>query len=1169
MRKYNKLKVLAIFSIFTIGFICGKNLVNILNKHIEDIETSIITYNQEDKVYGMPYINPEWIEYNKLSEEEKAEVVNIPPKYIYDYVNQENLYGNYSDLPSRFTLRDEYPTNLYDQGSEGLCWAYSTASMIESNLKLTKGIDEKISRNQMAILTSREELGFYQERELTDGMPFKRNFAFSNFVLATGVVPAVDTSDSIEIDDDNYELENASNYNLEDLIYSSNNKYTITDSVSFPTYQNTEEYRDMMKSFIKKYGAIRIGTYWTRDDKFFDSSKNLMYKTNTSGSGHAIIIVGWDDNFETPNGNGAWIIQNSYSKRDGNMQYYFSYDLSAEGMFNIVGIKNIEEKTWNNHYTYLDYPEVSYEGIETKQEVSNFSINENEIDKTNDVIAITGTAKLTYTRDKAKKEKINMINIITASQGGSYTVLISPNGDENYRVVGEINTDLPGVYTIKPEDDIRLTGEKFTVKIITEDGAFYRYSNVFTNIEEESDEVSENSIITTQIGKSNNGNFLYRVVFYNNYSNDTDIEFGYSIGESNRGSYRSVKNYNGKAASLIEIPYYTEPGTDIKVTVRIQGVFQDTKYITHDPNGYLGDMEGEGTEINPYLVTTPEQLRLISEKPTAYYKLANDIDISQLDPADTMYLGWVSIDAFAGTLDGNGHKIKNLISASDNSTYGGLFKNLTNATIKNIIFENFESSQAKNVSALLANKAKNTIIENVSVLANFDERQTALIIEGREVVINGLYVNTFESKNQKNHKFHIFYRLLYEYDEENLEYRNFYNDVNNLAIITDYEVGIDAIKSLKNSYITGSYINLAPSIDIKENVYILGNRQNTDEITYFQDIETFKANSLSDLSFDPNVWVKNTETSLPTLKNANIDFINSINVADEISLNIGESKEINPIIQPIDAFNKNLVYSSSDTNIVEVDKNGTMTAISTGNATITIKTTDGSNVEKTINVTVGTDYQVVIKYKDYEETFAYPPGTTLTLPATDINNETILAWKFFKNSNEMYHPGDEFTVRSPFTLYAVYESNALSNSLYEYDNSKGIIKNICLVDVNKFIENLRLSNVFNAKVFVGDTEYTEGIVPSGSITKIYNGDVEVAQYTNIVPGDVYSDGYIGMKDAILIIRYKLDMIELNDEQVLSADFSRDGKVQLNDAKLIEKHVAGPRTFYEGVCPNEN
>ena len=92
MRKYNKLKVLAIFSIFTIGIICGKNLVNILNHQIEDVKTSIITYNQEDKVYGMPYINPEWIEYNKLNEEDKAEVENIPPKYIYDYVNEDNLY---------------------------------------------------------------------------------------------------------------------------------------------------------------------------------------------------------------------------------------------------------------------------------------------------------------------------------------------------------------------------------------------------------------------------------------------------------------------------------------------------------------------------------------------------------------------------------------------------------------------------------------------------------------------------------------------------------------------------------------------------------------------------------------------------------------------------------------------------------------------------------------------------------------------------------------------------------------------------------------------------------------------------------------------------------------------------------------------------------------------
>ena len=1171
-RKLNKnmKKVLILILFIGIGFFAFKN-INLTSLKNKDVDTKIIKYTVDDKVYGLPYINPEWIEYNKLSEEEKQNITNIPEKYIYDYVNQDNLYGNYSELPSRFTLRDNYPTNLYDQGVDGLCWAYSTASMVESNLKVTKNINEKISRNQMAILTSRENSGYYQDRVLEDGMKFKRNFAFSNIVLATGVVPAKDTSTSDDVDDDSYELANADNYSLEELIYSQNNKYTITESVAFPSYQNTEEYRNMLKSFIKNYGAVRIGTYWTRSSAYFDSEKNLMYKTNKSGSGHAIIIVGWDDNFETPTGNGAWIIQNSYSKRDGDMQYYFSYDLEKEAIHDMVGIKNVDNKTWNNHYTYLDYPEISYSGVETKQNVSDVSeLSENEMDRTNDVIAITGTAKFTYTRDKAKTESINMINIITASQNSNFMVLVSTDADDSYRIVGEINTDLPGIYSIKPESTINLTGEKFTIKIVSEEGAFYRYANVFTNIEESNDEVSENSLIATLVGKNTKGNYLYRTVFYNNYPNDTDIEFRYTIGDSYTSKLGTeIRNYNGKASGIIEIPYYTEPGEDIKISVIAAGTYVDSKYITHTVDGYLGGMQGEGTEANPYLVTTPEQLRLISEQPTAYYKLANDIDLSQLNPKDTMYLGWVSIDSFAGTLDGDGHKIKNLYSYTDNSSYGGLFKNLTNATIKNIILENFESSSSKNISALLCNTAKNTRVENVSVFANFDSRQKTFIYEGRDVVIDGLYVNTFESNNQQNHKFNIFYKKMADYDENNQLY-NYSNYVNNFGIVTDFEVDFEAIKELKNSYIISTtYINSLITIDTKENVYVYKNGVNKDGVTFFTDLDSFKNMSLNELEFDSNKWVKNTNSSLPTLKNANINFVSSINAQDEIELNIGEIKNVNATIQPTDVLNNKLSYTSSAENIVSIDGEGNMTAVSSGNAIITVKATDGSNVTKAISVTVGTNYQVVIKYKDYEESFAYPSGTTLTFPTKDRNNENILAWKFIKNSNETYKPGTEFTVNSPITLYSLYESNALNNSIYEYDNEKGIIKNICLVNVDKFISNLKLSNVFTAKVFVGDNEFTEGIVPTGSITKIYNGDDEVAQYTNIVPGDVYPDGYIGLKDAVLIIRYKLDMVELSDIQVLASDFSRDGKVQLNDAKLIERHVVGPSTFYEGVCPNGN
>lgn len=60
-------------------------------------------------------------------------------------------------------------------------------------------------------------------------------------------------------------------------------------------------------------------------------------------------------------------------------------------------------------------------------------------------------------------------------------------------------------------------------------------------------------------------------------------------------------------------------------------------------------MQGLGTIDNPYIVTTPEEYKSISQAPTACYKLGNDIDMSS-SPG-------LACNIFAGIFDGNGHRI--------------------------------------------------------------------------------------------------------------------------------------------------------------------------------------------------------------------------------------------------------------------------------------------------------------------------------------------------------------------------------------------------------------------------------------------------------------------------------------------------------------------------------
>jgi uncharacterized protein YjdB len=71
-----------------------------------------------------------------------------------------------------------------------------------------------------------------------------------------------------------------------------------------------------------------------------------------------------------------------------------------------------------------------------------------------------------------------------------------------------------------------------------------------------------------------------------------------------------------------------------------------------------------------------------------------------------------------------------------------------------------------------------------------------------------------------------------------------------------------------------------------------------------------------------------------------------------LSLNVDKTDDLIATVKPNNASNKNVEWSSSDSGIATVDPSGKVTAIKAGNATITAKTTDGSNLTATCAVTV-------------------------------------------------------------------------------------------------------------------------------------------------------------------------------------------------------------------------
>lgn len=91
----------------------------------------------------------------------------------------------------------------------------------------------------------------------------------------------------------------------------------------------TADNRDTVKTLIKRYGAVSV----TYDGSTHQDSYKAYYHASQNGFGHAVSIIGWDENYsrsnfnETPSANGAWLAKNSYGTNAGEYGFFWlSYE---------------------------------------------------------------------------------------------------------------------------------------------------------------------------------------------------------------------------------------------------------------------------------------------------------------------------------------------------------------------------------------------------------------------------------------------------------------------------------------------------------------------------------------------------------------------------------------------------------------------------------------------------------------------------------------------------------------------------------------------------------------------------------------------------------------------------------------------------------------------------
>lgn len=104
---------------------------------------------------------------------------------------------------------------------------------------------------------------------------------------------------------------------------------------------------------------------------------------------------------------------------------------------------------------------------------------------------------------------------------------------------------------------------------------------------------------------------------------------------------------------------------------------------------------------------------------------------------------------------------------------------------------------------------------------------------------------------------------------------------------------------------------------------------------------------------------------------------------------IGDTEQLIATVLPIDADNKNVTWSSSDDTIATVDSNGLVTAISLGEAVITVTTEDGGY---TATCDVNCGVRVTAITLDYNELYLRTGGTktiTATIYPENATNKNV------------------------------------------------------------------------------------------------------------------------------------------------------------------------------------
>ena len=210
-----------------------------------------------------------------------------------------------TNLPSRYSSAEKgYVTPVKAQGSGGNCWSFTALATLEACILKASGISYDFSEENMKNIMGlysiygwnmETNVGGYDDMGLgyLVGWLGPVNESLDKYSPTSILSPLLDAE-----------------MHVQNFVFLKRDNYTDNQAI---------------KEAVYNYGAVGTAIYWSSSNL---KGSNYYYNGDT-GANHAVTIVGWDDNYSKsnfktqPEGNGAWIIKNSWGASSGDKGFYY------------------------------------------------------------------------------------------------------------------------------------------------------------------------------------------------------------------------------------------------------------------------------------------------------------------------------------------------------------------------------------------------------------------------------------------------------------------------------------------------------------------------------------------------------------------------------------------------------------------------------------------------------------------------------------------------------------------------------------------------------------------------------------------------------------------------------------------------------------------------------